>query len=122
MRTLILLAATATLLAACGEPVNAPAAADKGDNPVVAAPRGPGNEAVDTTPTRDDAAQTVAANSYTEGQARTAIESAGYTDVSALTQSGTGLWQGTATRDGQALSVSVDFKGVVTATTPAAAR
>lgn len=63
----------------------------------------------------------MAANSYTEGQARKAIESAGYAEVSALTQSGTGLWQGTAKRDGQTLSVSVDFKGAVTATPPPAA-
>lgn len=118
MRTLILLAATAGLLAACGQAANDTAAADKGDNPVVAAPEGPGNEAIDTRPTTDEAAQAAAANSYTEGQARSAIESAGYTNVSALTKSGNGLWQGTATKDGQTLQVSVDFKGSVVSMTP----
>lgn len=119
MRTLILLAAAAGLLAACGQPANDTAAADKGDNPVVAAaPEGPGNEAIDTRPTSDEAAQAAAANSYTEGQARAAIESAGYTNVSALTKSDNGLWQGTATKDGQTLQVSVDFKGSVVSMTP----
>ena len=68
------------------------------------------------------AAQAVAANSYTEGQARSAIESAGYTNVGTLTKSGTGLWQGPATKDGQTLQVSVDFKGSVTAMTPTPGR
>lgn len=115
MRTLLILAATAGLLAACGDKADDTAAAG---GPVVAAPQGPANEAVDTTPTTGDAAQTAGANSYTEAQAKSAIESAGYTGVSALKQDTAGLWQGMATKDGRELAVSVDFKGSVTAMTP----
>ncbi|MFN3931000.1 MAG: hypothetical protein ACK4JY_04550 [Brevundimonas sp.] len=62
------------------------------------------------------AAQTEGANSFTEGQARGHVENAGYTDVSPMTLTEDGLWQGTATRDGATMNVSVDYRGAVTNT------
>ena len=44
-----------------------------------------------------------------------AIESAGYGSVGSLTQNAAGLWQGKATKDGVEVTVSVDYKGAVTA-------
>lgn len=78
-------------------------------------PNEPMNEAVNEDLNTDTAAtaQTEGANSFTEGQARGHIENAGYTNVSALTLTPEGLWQGTATRDGQTQNVSVDYRGAV---------
>lgn len=113
MRTLIIVAATAGLLSACGQATD-DAAVERTDGPVVSAPEAPVNPPIDTAPTAD-AAQTPGASSFTEAQARGAIESAGYTGVSALMQDAQGLWKGTATKDGKSMSVSVDYKGAVSA-------
>lgn len=66
-------------------------------------------------------AQTEGANSFTEDQARGQIENAGYSDVSALTLTNDGLWQGTAMQGGETVNVSVDYRGAVTNTPEAAA-
>lgn len=112
MKTFIGLAGAAMLLAACSPKT---AETDKTEGPVVSTSEAPRNEAVDTSPATAEAGQTPGANSYTEGQAKGAIEAGGYTGVSALTQGPDGIWQGTATKDGKPVSVSVDYKGVVTA-------
>lgn len=70
---------------------------------------------MDTTPTQDAATLTPGANSFTEAQARSAIEAAGYTGVGALTQDANGVWSGTAAKDGVQTKVSVDYKGAVSA-------
>jgi hypothetical protein len=110
---MIALAATAGLLAACsGQKAGE---ADRTEGPVVSASEAPRNAAVDTTPTTGETAQTPGANSFTEAQARGAIESAGYANVGALTQDPQGLWMGKATKGGAEANVSVDYKGAVTA-------
>ena len=53
------------------------------------------------------------ANSFTEGQAQDRIIAAGYSGVSALTKDEKGIWRGTATLDGKAANVAVDYKGNV---------
>jgi hypothetical protein len=111
IKPLIVLAAAAALLTACGPKSQT---ADKTAGPVVSTSQEPRNTAVDAAPTTDEAGPTPGANSYTEGQAKSAIESAGYTAVGALTQNANGLWQGPATKDGQQVTVSVDYKGAVT--------
>lgn len=100
----------AILLVACGQK---PAESDRTEGPVVSAPEAPGNAAVDTTPTTGDTAQTPGANSFTEAQAKGAIENAGYSNVSALTQNEQGIWSGKATMGGKEVAVSVDYKGAV---------
>lgn len=107
--TIVAVSATALLLAACGKP----AEPDRTEGPAVSAPEAPGNAAVDTTPTTGETAQTPGANSFTEDQARGAIENAGYTGVSALTQNEQGIWSGKATKGGAEVAVSVDYKGAV---------
>ncbi len=114
--TLLGVAGAAALLAACGGSGGESKQAE-GDNtqgPAVSGSEEPRNAAVDTTPTTGDTGQTPGANSFTEGQAKGAIESAGYTNVGALTQNEQGVWQGTATKDGAQAQVSVDYKGAVT--------
>lgn len=113
MRTLIIVAAVGGLLAACGQKTEE-TTVERTEGPIVSAPETPLNAPIDTARTMD-AAQTPGASSFTEAQARGAIESAGYASVSALTQDANGLWKGTATKDGKSTAVSVDYKGAVSA-------
>ena len=53
------------------------------------------------------------ANSFTESQAKTRIESHGFTNVAGLRKDGDGVWRGTATQAGKSVKVSVDFQGNV---------
>lgn len=53
-------------------------------------------------------------SSFTEAQVMSRIRDAGYTDVTALTKTADGSWQGTAMRDGQSVTVVVDYQGNVT--------
>ena len=51
------------------------------------------------------------ANSFTEGQARSRIESAGFTDVTGLQKDGGGIWRGKAKKGDRSLDVGFDYKG-----------
>jgi putative membrane protein len=53
------------------------------------------------------------ANSFTEGQAKSRIESQGYSNVSGLTKDDRGVWRGKASKDGKSVDVSLDFHGNV---------
>ena len=55
------------------------------------------------------------ANSFTEGQAKSRIESNGYANVSELRKDDQGVWRGKAMKDGKSVSVGLDFQGNVTA-------
>ena len=59
------------------------------------------------------AGPTAGANSFTEGQAKSRIESQGFTNVSGLIKDDRGIWRGNATKDGRNVSVSLDFHGDV---------
>ncbi|WP_157043199.1 hypothetical protein [Rhodopseudomonas palustris] len=63
------------------------------------------------------AAQSLApgANSFVESQARAAIAAKGFENVSPLVNDSQGIWRGTATRHGEQVQVSVDYKGHVDA-------
>jgi hypothetical protein len=54
------------------------------------------------------------ANSFTEGQARSRIEAAGFSGVDDLKKDDQGIWRGRATRNGQQVTVSLDYQGNVT--------
>lgn len=54
------------------------------------------------------------ANSFTEGQAKSRIESRGYANVSGLQKDEKGVWRGSATKSGKTVRVSLDFQGNVT--------
>lgn len=53
------------------------------------------------------------ANSFTEGQAKTRIQDAGFADVSKLTKDEQGIWRGQATKNGKTTGVALDYKGNV---------
>ena len=51
------------------------------------------------------------ANSFTEGQARSRIESAGFANVTGLAKDADGIWRGHADKGGRTVAVGFDFKG-----------
>ncbi|MGX5839908.1 DUF4142 domain-containing protein [Mesorhizobium sp. ArgA1] len=73
--------------------------------------------AVTTTDTANPAAPVPGANSFTEDQARSRIQDAGFSDVSALTKDDKGIWRGQATKDGKTTTVALDYQGNVVAGT-----
>src|ERR1700760_3586441 len=74
-----------------------PAAAQNQNPP---ANPGPGNNAVNTTNTNNPGAPVAGANSFTEGQAKSRIESNGFSDVTPLKKDESGVWRGKAMKDG----------------------
>ena len=74
---------------------------------------GPNNPAVNTKGTNNSDRPVAGANSFTEGQAKSRIESSGYTNVSGLKKDDNGVWRGKAMKDGKSVDVSLDFQGNV---------
>ena len=52
-------------------------------------------------------------NSFTEGEAKSRIEKAGFANVSALKKDDDGVWRGKAMKDGRSVDVSLDYQGNV---------
>lgn len=73
--------------------------------------------AVTTTETANPSAPVPGANSFTEDQAKSRIQDAGYSDVSALTKDDKGIWRGKANKDGKSAAVALDYQGNVVAGT-----
>jgi len=69
--------------------------------------------AVTTPHSKNPDAPVEGANSFTESQAKERIAEAGYVDVSALKLDDKGVWRGTATKDGQSISIGLDYQGNV---------
>ena len=74
---------------------------------------GPGNNAVNSSGQNNSNAPVAGRNSFTEGQAQSKIEAAGYSKVTDLKKDDNGVWRGKATKGGSTTSVSVDFEGNV---------
>jgi hypothetical protein len=64
---------------------------------------------------RNPGAPVAGANSFTEGQAKSRIESHGYGNVNDLKKDDSGVWRGKAMKDGKSVDVSLDFQGNVVA-------
>ena len=73
------------------------------------------NNAVNVKPASEanSVTATQGANSFTEAQAKDRIAKAGYSSVEALTKMPDGIWSGKATRNGQSVTVMLDYKGNV---------
>jgi hypothetical protein len=101
MRNSFLAAAAVCLMShtAVAQPAN-----PKGDTPAVNAPNSPPNPGAPIT----------GANSFTEGQAKSRIESNGFSNVAELRKDDQGVWRGKATKGGRTVAVSLDFQGNVT--------
>jgi hypothetical protein len=64
----------------------------------------------------DEGAPLKGANSFTEGQAKDRALAHGMESVSALKKDDDGIWRGTATQDGKAVQIAIDYKGNVVTT------
>ena len=93
--------------------IMAGAAAAQSQNPP--ARQGPGNPAINRSEGNNPGAPVAGANSFTEGQAKSRIESNGYSNVTALQKDDAGVWRGKAQKDGKPVEVSLDFQGNVVA-------
>ena len=102
MRKLILVAAIAAICFPAAAQQK-PAAKDA-NTPAVNTPNTPPNPA----------APVAGANSFTEAQAKSRLETNGFSNVSALQKDANGVWRGKANKGGKAVDVSVDFQGNVT--------
>jgi hypothetical protein len=78
-----------------------------------AAQSGPQNPAVKSPSDNNSVAPVAGANSFTQGEALSRIESKGYIHVKHLKKDGDGVWRGTAMKDGHSGPVSVDYQGNV---------
>lgn len=74
---------------------------------------GPNNKAVNSSSENNSNAPVAGRNSFTEGQAKSRIEAAGYSEVSGLQKDDSGVWRGKATKAGKQSEVSLDFQGNV---------
>ena len=70
--------------------------------------------AVATSTTQSPAAPIKGANSFTEGQAKSRIEAAGFTDISGLMKDKDGIWHGKASKAGSMVTVNMDYHGNIT--------
>src|SRR4051794_18769657 len=102
MRTYLAIAAAAAMFTgtAMAQPANRDA-----NTPAVNTPNTPPNPG----------APVAGSNSFTEGQAKSRIESNGFSSVSELRKDEQGVWRGKAVKDGKTVTVSLDFQGNVTA-------
>jgi hypothetical protein len=73
----------------------------------------PGNRAINSRDQNNANNPVAGANSFTEGQAKSRIESNGYTNVSGLKKDDQGVWRGKAQKEGKTMDVSLDFQGNV---------
>jgi hypothetical protein len=76
---------------------------------------GPQNPAVKTNDSNNSDMPVKGANSYTQSEAKSRIESQGFSHVSSLQKDQSGVWRGTAMKDGKPMQVSVDYQGNVNA-------
>jgi hypothetical protein len=80
----------------------APSANPNASAPAVASPK-----------TNNPGAPAAGANSFTEAQAKSRIEGAGYSNVSGLTKDKDGIWKGKASKGGTMVDVGLDYQGNV---------
>jgi len=105
------LAAVATLTTAAWAQTNSNPSAMQ---PMNQNQSGSSNEAVNVKPAgspETTGSVEPGANSFTEAQARSRIEAQGFTNVVELKKDEQGIWRGRAMRNGQAVSVMLDYKG-----------
>jgi len=77
----------------------------------------PNNGAVNSSSENNSNAPVAGSNSFTQAQAKSRIEQAGYSEVSELNKDDKGVWRGTASKSGTKGDVSLDFQGNVNSST-----
>jgi hypothetical protein len=74
---------------------------------------GPQNPAISGSTSKQVEAPVKGRNSFTEGEAKSRIESNGFSNVSALAKDDDGVWRGKAMKNGKEVEVSLDYQGNV---------
>jgi len=69
--------------------------------------------AVSSPNANNPGAPAAGANSFTEAQAKSRIERAGYSNVSGLSKDKDGIWKGTASKGATSVVVALDYQGNV---------
>jgi len=110
MRTLFI-AATAASFVIANAFAQAPQAPASKQIPPAASE--PSNPAVKGTDRNTATAPVAGANSFTEGEAKSRIESRGFANVTQLRKDEQGIWRGKAQRNGAMVDVAIDFQGNV---------
>jgi hypothetical protein len=75
----------------------------------------PSTPAISNTDRNNPGAPAAGANSFTEGQVKSRIEAAGYTNVSNLAKDKDGVWRAKGSKGGKATDVSLDYQGNIVA-------
>ena len=101
MRHIILTTAALSLTASTAFAQNMPAQS------------GPQNPAVKGMHDNNSAMPVSGANSFTMTEAKSQIEAKGYTHIAKLKKDESGVWRGTAMKDGASGPISVDYQGNV---------
>jgi hypothetical protein len=74
----------------------------------------PSTPAIASPNANNPGAPAAGSNSFTEAQAKSRIEAAGYSNVSGLVKDKDGIWRGTATKGGTTgVAVALDYQGNV---------
>jgi hypothetical protein len=74
----------------------------------------PSTPAIASPNANNPGAPAAGSNSFTEAQAKSRIEAAGYSSVSGLVKDKDGIWRGTATNGGTTgINVALDYQGNV---------
>jgi opacity protein-like surface antigen len=104
MKRLLATAVITVLIGAGGAfaQITAPSANPNASTPAVASPNA-----------NKPGAPAAGANSFTEAQAKSRVEKAGYSNVSGLSKDKDGIWKGTASKGGTPVDVGVDYQGNV---------
>jgi hypothetical protein len=74
---------------------------------------GPQNPAVKGVHENNSSIPVAGANSFTKSEAKAHIVAKGYTHVTGLKKGKDGVWRGTASKDGVAGPISLDYQGNV---------
>ena len=75
----------------------------------------PSTPAISNKDQNNSGAPAAGANSFTEGQAKSRLEAAGFTNVSGLAKDKDGVWRGKGTKAGMAQDLSLDYQGNIVA-------
>jgi hypothetical protein len=81
--------------------------------PTPPAASGPQNPAVSGSTSKQVEAPVKGRNSFTEGEAKSRLESNGLSNVSGLAKDDDGVWRGKAMKNGKEVEVSLDYQGNV---------
>lgn len=104
MKNMILAAALVSASAFSALAQTTPPPTSNGDTPAVATPD-----------SKNATAPVEGANSFTEDQAKSRIEKAGFTDVKNLMKDDKGIWMAAGMKDGKAVNIALDYQGNVVA-------